>query len=74
MLGTFVSRIEWARGSEKNGDITAVGVEVATRDGEVCVIGARREVILAAGPLRSPAILELSGVGNPRPSLPHSND
>ncbi|HEX2829285.1 MAG TPA: GMC family oxidoreductase N-terminal domain-containing protein [Burkholderiales bacterium] len=41
----------------------AVGVEIS-RDGRVQPVKARREVILSAGPLKSPQLLELSGIGN----------
>jgi choline dehydrogenase len=41
----------------------ATGVECAT-GGARQVIRARREVILCAGPLQSPKLLELSGIGN----------
>ncbi|KAL4876305.1 hypothetical protein BJY04DRAFT_210719 [Aspergillus karnatakaensis] len=57
-------RISWlqSNGSEAVAD----GVEYTTPDGKACVLHAKREVILAAGSVRSPAILELSGVGNPK--------
>lgn len=42
----------------------ATGIEFV-RDGERGVAGASREVILAAGPMQSPQLLELSGIGNP---------
>lgn len=42
----------------------AIGVEVL-RDGARQRIGARREVLLCAGAIASPAILERSGVGDP---------
>ncbi|OGM47943.1 glucose oxidase [Aspergillus bombycis] len=67
-LNTFVTRIVWQNGG-KGSDIRARGVEIITQDGngqQKSVINARKEVILAAGAMRSPAILELSGVGNPR--------
>jgi choline dehydrogenase len=41
----------------------ATGVEVAI-DGRVTKVDARREVVLSAGPLKSPQLLELSGIGN----------
>ncbi|RAQ44799.1 glucose oxidase [Aspergillus flavus] len=67
-LNTFVTRIVWQNG-KKGSNIRAQGVEVATQEGDerrTSVVGARREVIIAAGAMRTPAILELSGVGNPR--------
>ena len=42
----------------------ATGVEYL-RDGRACVARARREVILAAGAINSPQLLQLSGVGDP---------
>ncbi|TEA18959.1 Dehydrogenase citC [Colletotrichum sidae] len=45
------------------GDIVAEGVQY-TKDGERKTATAQREVILTAGTLNSPRLLELSGVGN----------
>jgi choline dehydrogenase len=42
----------------------ATGIEFV-RDGEPSVATASREVILAAGPMQSPQLLELSGIGQP---------
>ncbi len=42
----------------------AVGVE-CTRGGQTVIASARREVIVSAGPIQSPKILELSGIGRP---------
>ena len=42
----------------------ATGIEVAY-GGKSQIIKARREVALSAGPLKSPQLLELSGIGNP---------
>lgn len=63
MLNTLANRIVWK--NETGGNITADGVEV-TLNGTVCRIQANNEVILSAGSLRSPGVLELSGIGNPR--------
>lgn len=60
-LNTNANKLTW-----KNGDqATADGVEVTLANGTTVVVKASREVILAAGALKSPLLLELSGVGNP---------
>ncbi|HZE04515.1 MAG TPA: GMC family oxidoreductase N-terminal domain-containing protein, partial [Solirubrobacteraceae bacterium] len=43
-----------------------VGVRVGRRRGAVEVLHARREVILSAGAIGSPQILQLSGIGDPQ--------
>lgn len=43
--------------------VVAKGVSVNTKDGESKTITARKEVILAAGTINSPRLLELSGIG-----------
>ncbi|KAL4937313.1 hypothetical protein BDV06DRAFT_215985 [Aspergillus oleicola] len=66
-----VGRIVWDDYDEDNGDeesegrVVAGGVEYIAPDGHLRILYAKREVILAAGSVRSPGILELSGVGNP---------
>ena len=45
-------------------DRRAVGVE-CRRDGQTLAVRARKEVILSAGPIQSPKLLELSGIGQP---------
>ncbi len=42
----------------------AVGVEYAAPDGTTRIARARRQVILAAGAIQSPQLLELSGIGD----------
>ncbi|KKA20115.1 Glucose oxidase [Rasamsonia emersonii CBS 393.64] len=64
MLNTLANRIVW-KNETSGGNVTADGVEVTPLNGTVCRIQANNEVILSAGSLRSPGILELSGVGNP---------
>lgn len=55
--------------------MVASAVKVLTDSGETLVINATQEIILAAGTYRTPALLEYSGVGNPRSVLllPHSS-
>lgn len=50
-------------------NVTADGVEVTSATGTTSILTAAKEIIVSAGSLRSPAILELSGVGNPRHEL-----
>lgn len=64
MLNTTGNRIVWAPATS-TGPAVATGVEVTHSDGTVETITALQEVILSAGALISPAILERSGVGNP---------
>lgn len=73
-LNTFVAGIAWENrdNSEHEGDLTATGVEIDAQNGQKHVIHAKKEVILSAGALRSPAILELSGIGNPRSDISQS--
>lgn len=63
LLNTTATRVLWREG--EHDEALASGVEVITADGRVEIVRARREVILAAGALRTPALLEHSGVGDP---------
>lgn len=47
-----------------SGDVAAEGVQITTSDGLSRAITARKEVILAAGAINSPRLLELSGIGD----------
>ncbi|KAL4914900.1 hypothetical protein BDW62DRAFT_219745 [Aspergillus aurantiobrunneus] len=65
MVEGRVDRILWADGKEGvDGKALARGVEYTASDGKGTLY-ADREVIVATGSVRSPAVLELSGVGNP---------
>jgi choline dehydrogenase-like flavoprotein len=63
-LNTTASRILWDDSNDSS-DKTASGVQVVRSDGTIRSLLATHEVILAAGSIRSPSLLELSGVGNP---------
>jgi choline dehydrogenase len=61
LTGHRVTSINWRNGTK----IVADGVSFqACRDGEVFTAKTKREVLLAAGSLQSPQLLELSGVGD----------
>lgn len=67
MLNTEARRLTWktaASNTTAGATMTAAGVEVKTQDGKTMVVKARKEVILSAGALVSPLLLEKSGVGN----------
>jgi choline dehydrogenase-like flavoprotein len=48
---------------EESKDAVATGVQFVGNDGAQKVVAAKREVILAAGALKTPHVLELSGIG-----------
>jgi choline dehydrogenase-like flavoprotein len=65
-LESFVEKMIWHPESEhQDTGRTASGVVFVGRNGTRSTILANREVILSAGSLRSPLLLEQSGVGNP---------
>lgn len=61
-LNTTATNIIWADDAV---NAVATGVELISSDGSTKILTCKKEVILSAGALRSPAILELSGIGNP---------
>ena len=63
-VNTTVTRILWAASTGPN--VTASGVQTTSASGQAQIYQARKQVILAAGALKTPQVLELSGVGNPR--------
>ncbi|RWA09572.1 hypothetical protein EKO27_g5532 [Xylaria grammica] len=48
----------------RDGLVVATGVEVKDKEGKTTTVTANKEVILAAGTIRTPQLLELSGIGD----------
>ncbi|KAF9527981.1 hypothetical protein CPB83DRAFT_932720 [Crepidotus variabilis] len=63
-VNTTATRILWAQKDSKTGLVVADSVESVGANGTKLTISASREVIISAGSIRSPLILEQSGVGN----------
>jgi choline dehydrogenase-like flavoprotein len=63
-LNAFAERIVWTE--EEEAELAVAKGVTFTANGTTQMIQAKKEVILSAGALRSPLILEHSGVGNPR--------
>ncbi|GAA5924091.1 hypothetical protein JCM1841_004570 [Sporobolomyces salmonicolor] len=67
MTGVEVEKILWSADKTSDGLVTATGVEFTQANSTTSstfTITASQEVILSAGSIQSPQILELSGVGN----------
>lgn len=62
-LNTTATKVVWKSGG---GPAEADGVEIVSSAGTVSTLKVRHEVVISAGSYRSPTILELSGIGNPR--------
>lgn len=63
-LNTTATRILWKDTRSTSTGFVAKGVEVVTAKNVTTVLYANKEVIVSAGSIRSPALLEHSGVGN----------
>ncbi|KAG9515700.1 glucose oxidase, partial [Aureobasidium melanogenum] len=62
-LNSFAQRLTWS--NDNSSAAFANGVVFTDKSGKEQKLLATKEVILSAGSLRSPLLLELSGVGNP---------
>jgi choline dehydrogenase-like flavoprotein len=64
-LNTSAARITWNEASSEESSMVASGVEVLDSHNQTAHLHATKEVIISAGSIASPALLERSGVGNP---------
>ncbi|KAF7880858.1 uncharacterized protein EAF02_006749 [Botrytis sinoallii] len=60
---TNVTKVLFEKSSSAS-DAIATGVEFISKDGSSQIVKARKEVIICAGAINSPRILELSGIGD----------
>ncbi|KAF1847977.1 GMC oxidoreductase [Cucurbitaria berberidis CBS 394.84] len=63
-LNTTATRIVFEENECSTSEVVATGVEVISSDNTTETIRGTREVIISAGSIRSPALLEHSGIGN----------
>lgn len=63
-LNTTADRLVWSHAPGCD-NVKATGVKIISANGEAKVIRANSEVILSTGSLRTPLLLERSGIGNP---------
>ncbi|KAI1331757.1 hypothetical protein F5Y16DRAFT_243319 [Xylariaceae sp. FL0255] len=61
MMETTVQKITT---TVRDGLVVATGVEIKDKEGKTSSISASEEVVLAAGTIRTPQMLELSGIGD----------
>lgn len=60
---TLVEKVILENLKDGSGQVRATGVQLATTSGQK-IVYARDEVIIACGAVKSPQLLELSGIGN----------
>lgn len=65
MISGTAKRLIWSS-TRKDNSFIAEGVEYATNNGTIDTVTANKEIIISAGAIKTPLILESSGIGNSR--------
>lgn len=73
IVNATATRIEWADDSQGS-EVVASAARIVDQQGKTSTLFADREIILSMGAMRSPGILEYSGVGNPSILSQHGID
>ncbi|KAJ0114295.1 ryl-alcohol dehydrogenase protein [Diaporthe amygdali] len=63
ITNALVERIVLEEGKDASGLVSAKGVQLVDASGERQIVQANKEVIVACGAIKSPQLLELSGIG-----------
>lgn len=63
-IGVLVTKVIFSNSPDSDGNVRATGVQYTAKSGETGVVTADREVIITAGTIGSPKLLELSGIGD----------
>lgn len=63
LTGTLTTKINFTAGAEELQKATSVDIE---KDGVQSTVHVKKEILLSAGTLHTPQLLELSGVGSPK--------
>ncbi|KAF3766670.1 hypothetical protein M406DRAFT_53264 [Cryphonectria parasitica EP155] len=63
-VGITIEKILFNKNKDNHGRVRAIGVQYKDENGQTKTVTADKEVILAAGAINSPKLLELSGIGD----------
>jgi choline dehydrogenase-like flavoprotein len=64
LTGAYAGRLVFSEKKDASGNLLATGIEF-TVGGKSYVANVEKDVILSAGPAKTPQLLELSGIGRP---------
>lgn len=74
ITGALAERIVFGEENNESGQVTATGVEFVDSTGTQHTVSVVKEVIIACGAVKTPQILELSGIGNKEHLAQHGID